>query len=414
MSTFEARHVESGGRASALGVWQAVVSGFCASLAGIGVARFAYTPLLPAIIDAHWFASSAAAYLGAANLAGYLAGALLARPMSEALPVATVLRGMMVLATVALFACALPESFLWFFVWRFCSGMAGGVLMVLAAPVVLSHVPPSRRGLASGVIFMGVGVGIAASGTLVPVLLREGITATWLGLGFLSLVLTAVAWNGWATAPMPAAAAAAARGLPGHRVRPLRALYAEYALNAAGLVPHMIFLVDFVARGLGQGLETGAEYWVLFGLGASFGPLLTGHVADRIGFTTSLRLAYLVEAIAVVLPALGLGTGWLMLSSVVVGAFTPGIVPLALGRVQELLVDHPSERKAAWSRATISFAVLQAVGAYGASYLFASTESYRALFAIGSTAMVLALTVDLVVGSNMHGRESCACAGDVN
>ena len=29
----------------------------------------------------------------------------------------------------------------------------------------------------------------------------------------------------------------------------LRALYAEYAVNAVGLVPHMVFLVDFVARG---------------------------------------------------------------------------------------------------------------------------------------------------------------------
>jgi hypothetical protein len=35
---------------------------------------------------------------------------------------------------------------------------------------------------------------------------------------------------------------------------------------------------DFIARGLDQGLDTGAEYWVLFGLGAIVGPLLSGHV----------------------------------------------------------------------------------------------------------------------------------------
>ena len=378
------------------------MAGFCASLVGIGIARFAYTALLPAIIGAHWFAPASAAYLGAANLAGYLAGALLARPMSQALPVATVLRGMMVLATVALLACALPLSFLWFFVWRFGSGVAGGALMVLAAPVVLSHVPASRRGLASGVIFMGVGVGIAASGTLVPMLLREGLTAAWLGLGVVSLALTAVAWKGWADGSD--ACDGEGTRQPRQQDRALRALYAEYALNAAGLVPHMIFLVDFVARGLGQGLEAGAEYWVLFGLGACVGPLLTGHVADRIGFATSLRLAYLVEAMAVALPALGLGTGGLMLSSVVVGAFTPGIVPLALGRVRELLVHHPSGQQAAWSRATISFAVLQAVGAYGMSYLFAGTGSYRLLFAIGGVAMVVALAVDLVAGANSPGQ----------
>ena len=32
--------------------WRAILSAFCASLIGIGLARFAYTPLLPAIVDA--------------------------------------------------------------------------------------------------------------------------------------------------------------------------------------------------------------------------------------------------------------------------------------------------------------------------------------------------------------------------
>lgn len=63
----------------AVSPWRATLAGFCASLVGIGLARFAYTPLLPAIVDAHWFTAASAAYLGAANLAGYLAGALMAR-----------------------------------------------------------------------------------------------------------------------------------------------------------------------------------------------------------------------------------------------------------------------------------------------------------------------------------------------
>ena len=53
------------------------LAGLCAVLVGIGLARFAYTPLIPALIAAQWFTAAEAAYLGAANLAGYLAGALL-------------------------------------------------------------------------------------------------------------------------------------------------------------------------------------------------------------------------------------------------------------------------------------------------------------------------------------------------
>jgi predicted MFS family arabinose efflux permease len=163
----------------------------------------------------------------------------------------------------------------------------------------------------------------------------------------------------------------------------------------------MIVLVDYVARGLGQGLQTGAQYWVVFGLGAIVGPVLSGHLADRAGFGPALRIAFLLQGLAVALPALGfVGHGMLIVSSAVVGAFTPGIVPLVLGRVQELLVHHPALQKAAWSRATSGFALLQAVAACAMSWLLAHTHSdYTLLFATGTAAIVLALTVDLVVAA---------------
>jgi predicted MFS family arabinose efflux permease len=371
------------------------LAGFSASLVGIGLARFAYTPLLPAIIGAQWFDPSRAAYLGAANLAGYLAGAIFGRSMAAKTSTVFILRAMMVLASLAFFACAWPVSFAWFFAWRFLSGTSGGALMVLAAPTVLAHVPASRRGLAGGVIFMGVGVGIAASGTLVPLLLEQGLRQTWLGLGLISLVLTAIAWRGWPREHAPAAN-------PAHHRRPaangtLKALYVEYALNAAGWVPHMIFLVDFVARGMGQGLQVGAQYWVLFGIGATVGPLLAGVLADRIGFGRALRLSFIIEAISVAVPALGLGNAWLMISSVIVGAFVTGTVPLVLGRVHELLARHPAQQSSAWQTATVGFALFQAVAAYGLSFLFAySGGNYSVLFIIGTAAMLLALVIDTV------------------
>ncbi|WP_454689428.1 YbfB/YjiJ family MFS transporter [Achromobacter aloeverae] len=397
----EARH------ASAPSAAWGIVSGFSASLVGIGLARFAYTPLLPAIVDAHWFAPSVAAYLGAANLAGYLAGALAGRPLAARASNAVVLRAMMALASAAFFACAYPVSFAWFFAWRFLAGLAGGALMVLAAPAVLPLAPPARRGLAGGIIFTGVGVGIVLSGTLVPLWLRHGLGATWLGLGGLSLLLTAIAWKGWPegdTRPVGPAAPVHRRA-PAPPGRTLRALYAEYALNAAGWVPHMIFLVDFVAHGLGKGLQAGAAYWVLFGIGATVGPVLAGLLADKVGFAWALRLAFVLETFAVLAPALGWGEAWLVASSVVVGAFVTGTVPLVLGRVHELLAHHPARQGPAWRTATVGFALFQAVAAYGLSFLFSSNgHDYAQLFYLGAAAMALALLIDLTVAVGARGE----------
>jgi predicted MFS family arabinose efflux permease len=377
-------------------VGRAILAGSCASLVGIGLARFAYTPLVPVLVTEQWFTPAQAAYLGGANLAGYLVGALAARRMNAIAPVSVVMRAMMLLATASFFACAHPVAFSWFFAWRFIAGISGGALMVLAAHAVLPHIPSFRHGLAGGAIFTGVGLGIAASGLLVPPLLRWGLGATWDGLGILSLALTLLAWTGWPR--QTRGSEITTEGGKFHLRSPgaLKALYVEYGLNAAGLVPHMLFLVDFIARGLGQGLVAGARYWVVFGIGAVGGPLLAGFAADRIGFRPALRLALLAQALAVALVVLADGPAALLVSSAVVGAFVPGVVPLALGRVHELVPGEHS-RKRAWSLCTAAFALGQAGAAYAFSYVFAQTGgAYRPLFAAGAAALLLALAIDLI------------------
>jgi predicted MFS family arabinose efflux permease len=378
-------------------IWRGTFAALCATLVGIGLARFAYTPLIPALIEAGWFDPSAAVYLGAANLAGYLAGAVLARRMTRAARLALVLRAMMLTASAAFFACAVPLSFAWFFLWRFASGYAGGALMVLAAPAVLPHVPAARRGLAGGLVFTGVGLGVAASGTLVPMLLSAGLVATWSALGVLSVALTLAGWSGWPAVPARPApprvpAAVPASAAPAAPAPGLRALYAQYGLEAVGVVPHMVFIVDFVARGRGEGLAAGARLWIVYGVGAMLGPLVAGRLADRIGFRAALRLAYVVQAAPVAWLALAPGDASLLVSTIVIGAFTPGIVPLALGRVQELAGPAAP---GGWSRATVAFALCQAAAAYAYSALFASGSGYAALYAIASGAFVLALGVDV-------------------
>ncbi len=377
--------------------WHAALAGLAASLVGIGLARFAYTPLIPALIGAHWFAPSAVVYFGAANLAGYLAGALLARRLAAVMPVFVVLRAMMVLASLSFFASSVPVSVAWYFLWRLASGICGGVIMVLAAPTVLPTVDPARRGFVSGLIFTGVGLGIGASGTLVPLLLRAGLAATWCGLGVLSLALTALAWGGW---PRQAVQAGAPRHAPRGGLLGLAsgALLVAYGLNAFGLVPHMVFLVDFIARGLGRGLAIGSAYWVVFGLGAMAGPLLAGGLADRIGFTAALRIVFAAQIAAVALPAFTASPSWLALSAAIAGAATPGIVPLVLGRVHDLLPDDAAAQRVVWSWTTIAFALFQAGGAYFDAFLFARGGGYRALFALGAGALALALVLDLAVG----------------
>ena len=76
----------------------------------------------------------------------------------------------------------------------------------------------------------------------------------------------------------------------------------------------------------------------------------------------------------------------------------PGVVPLVLGRVHELVPDDADQRRKAWGQCTIAFALGQAAAAYGFSYVFAQTGgAYRVLFAAGAAALACALVIDLLV-----------------
>jgi predicted MFS family arabinose efflux permease len=401
----------TGPEASAPPPLRVTIAALCANLVGIGLARFGYTPLIPALIEAGWFRPADAVYLGAANLAGYLAGALGAQRLSTLAGAKATLRGAMLLTAVSLFACAFPLGFGWYFAWRFTSGCTGGVLMVLAAPTVMPAIPAERRGVVGGVIFTGVGLGIAASGTLVPALMQWGLVETWLGLGATAAALTVIAWNGGAAAPPQPQGLAEPR--PGRRSAPLLlALYVEYALDAVGLVPHMVFLVDFIARGLDRGLGVGAQYWVVFGAGALVGPVIGGYLGDRIGFRAALRLAFLLPALCVALPLVSVSAPALALSSFVLGAAVPGTVAIANGRTRELVPDDPAEQAAAWGWCTTSFAVGQAIAGYGFSWIFAHSEhGYPILFASAAAALLLALAIDVGIGRSTARAASGPRAG---
>lgn len=102
----------------------------------------------------------------------------------------------------------------------------------------------------------------------------------------------------------------------------------------------------------------------------------------------------LVQAGALAALAAAHGLPEIAVLSVVIGSFPPGVVPVVLGRVHELVPRHPEAQSAAWGKATVAGALSLALSAYLYSYVFARTgQDHRTLFLMGAGALVLALVV---------------------
>ncbi|HLT76415.1 MAG TPA: YbfB/YjiJ family MFS transporter [Ferrovibrio sp.] len=368
-------------------LWRNALAGLCALLLGIGFARFGYTPLIPVLIEHDWLSASDAAYLGATNLAGYVAGSLLAASLARLVPIARLTRAAMAVTAFTLLACALPWGFVWFAPWRFLAGFTGGLLMVGAIPLVLTRVAPEQRGRANGIVFTGVGLGIISSGTLVPALAGFGPAPIWLGMAIAAVLLTLLTWRQWGEEPPQSAAQAG----PSGRILtwPVALLLVAYLLDAAGFVPHTVFWADYIARGLGRGAGTGAFFWIFFGFGALAGPFLAGMIAERFSFYRSMVALLGVKSAAVAIPLVSQHSVALAASALIVGALTPGISALASGRVAELggLQAH----RQVWGWMTGGWAISSAAVGYLLSFLFDRTQSYDLLFAFGAAGLALSM-----------------------
>ena len=380
--------------------------GLAATLTGVGVGRFAYVAILPLLVQQQWFDRTQAGSLGAANLTGYFAGIGLAALLARRMSAGNMVRLAMLLVSLSFFACGWRDGGIaWFLGWRAIAGACGAILMVQAPVLILPATSVARRGRVGGIIFSGVGLGIVAAATVVPMLLTQGLAATWLALGAICLIMTAVSWGFWGRTAAPAPRPWAGLRMPALRLPlPVFLLLLAYTLNAIGYLPHTLFWADFLHSELHRPLAQAGFFWACFGLGAACGPYLTGMAADRCGLGPTLLVAFSLKALGVALPLVAQGDAALVASSVLVGFFSPGIVGAASSYALE--IGGAGAHRHNWTVMNVGFSLAQAGGAALMVAMMATRTSYALLFAVACAAL---LASSVCVGLIILWRSKVEC-----
>jgi predicted MFS family arabinose efflux permease len=368
-------------------------AGAAATLAGIGLARFAYVPIFPAMVAAGWVGGGGAGMLGACNFTGYLLGALGGRRLGRRLGVPSAMDLGMGLVVLSFLACAWHGGLAWLALWRGVAGFAGGMLMALAGPAAQAVVPPAMRGAAGGVLTSGVGIGVVVGALAVPALLSGGVPVAWIGLAVLAGIAWAAARPYWPDPPPETL------DLPrGQTVPPAWMLMLAYVLSAAGMVAPMVYSADLAVRGHGAGAALVSLLWVLFGVGGFTGTMAAGIVAGRIGAMRAMAVWLTVQVVALLATLIpeswGLGAWGIVVAAPLAGFSGIGIAAVTLAGSRE--AAGPASGML-WVRATAFYALSQAAVGFVLAALFRwSGESHAPVFAAGLAFSLVGLLVALL------------------
>jgi predicted MFS family arabinose efflux permease len=361
--------------------------GLAAMTAALGIGRFVYTPILPAMLGALGWSKSDAGLIASANFLGYLVGALLAgRPAVAARPWPWLMTALAVSA-VSTAAMAVPSDIASFAALRFIGGMASAFVIVCASTLVIERLSWSGRKALSAIHFAGVGFGIMISAIAVSALLAMGAgwRSLWIGSGAIAL-LAALAAAALIPATSSAPAAAATPQTPATETSGLGAMVVAYGLFGFGYVITATFLVTIV-RLTDEVRVLEPWIWALFGLAAVPSVAFWSRLGDRIGIFNAYAAACAIEAVGVAASVEWVTVPGVCFSALVLGGTFMGLTALGFMAARALSGGNPHR---AFGRMTASFSIGQMVGPTLAGLLSEQSGSFRAASLIATAALLAA------------------------
>jgi Uncharacterised MFS-type transporter YbfB len=251
----------------------------------MGIGRFAFTPLLPLMVRDGSLAQSAGAWLAPSNYLGYLAGALTASRLGLSLPM--LMRAGLAGIAVATAAMGAFDGLAAWIILRFVAGVLSAYTLIATSAWGLQHLTRAARTDLSGVVYAGVGLGIALTGLFCVAAAQPRVPAgqLWLELGVLAALAVACSspFVGW---PLETSALACSTSHPDVTLGPYTGIVVCYGVLGFGYILPATFL-PALAREVVDDPQLFGLAWPVFGVAAALSTIAT---ARRFGHANRLRV----------------------------------------------------------------------------------------------------------------------------
>ena len=397
-----------------------IIAGALVLACTIGIGRFAYTPMLPAMIDHLGWTMTQAGDAAAANFGGYLVGALLAARLAAG-PHGS--RWLMIGLLLSVSTTVLGATVTGFNEWlmlRAVAGFGSALALVLVSAIVAeaitrSQAAPDRQTERPFAMdhFSGVGIGILVSVGIVYLPFASAQSARplqpWVTLGLVAAVMALIAmW--WLrprevatlnapSPPTPVGAGSSSVSAPLPRSVALWRLILAYGLFGFGYVVTATFIatiaaeidigaanaatsLDLAPEPTATGNATQAWAWLVVGLAALPSVPIWLRIRRWIGTFPALQLAFLLEAGGVILTGFATGIWPLLLGAALLGGTFVAITALGLDAARMLVLagkqTAPARGAAVIAWMTVAFSIGQWLGPAVAGRLADISQGFAA------------------------------------
>jgi len=296
--------------------WVVLAMGTLVVFGSLGLARFGYTAVLPAMQIGLGMQNMQAGILATANLAGYVASSTIGGALASRFGPRAVITGGLALAGAGMLLTGLSNGFLQAAAWRAVTGLGSGTSNIPVMGLLASWFTSRRRGLASGIAVTGSSLGLIFTGPFVPDIVsiygESGWRICWFIFGGITLLLAVGGFFLLRDRPSemglkPVGVGKDTAQSTGVETLQWAWVYRSTAVWHLGLVyvaygfSYIIYMTFFVKALLAEGgysPEAAGGMFMTVGWLSLICGLLWGTVSDIIGRKRALIIVYLIHAVA--------------------------------------------------------------------------------------------------------------------
>ena len=318
-----------------------LIAGIFSIIIGLGVARFAFTGLIPAMLD-DYLSIKFVGILASLNFAGYLAGSIFSIFVKDINFKVYLYRLGVFLAISTTFILAFSSNDTLWLVGRVLGGFAGAMCLIIGTSIVMQKLTIKSKTKAMGIHFSGIGFSILTTDLLARFVLSLDCSwrDAWFVLTIFALILSFYSVYILSFDKEVKQNAVKVRFDFSIFTPFVIVLIIAYFTEGVGFVVQATFLPDIINNL--EGLDGfGGITWTLVGVAGIPSCIIWMLLAHRFGSSNIIIIALLLQAVGILIPAFSTNFYLNLLSGVLYGGTFIGLVALFMNLGGQLSKGNP-------------------------------------------------------------------------